>query len=109
MSFSTYLPDDSKMHSSVRTFILKPMEGKKVTAANGLTDSRLFTGENKLIAFMDPHSSLWTLKYEQGIVPQSLQQRFTGINKVKEFITGYYAKRNIIVEEMLDVKDAKTS
>jgi len=103
--FTDFVPDNSKMHSSVRTFVLKPIEGKGKNPG-GMTDSRLFTGENTLIAFMDPNSSLWALRYSKGILPQPLQQRFTGINKLKEFVTGYFAKRNVIVEEMLDVKDA---
>lgn len=82
--------------------ILAPIEGKKALNVLGLTDPRLFSGGNKLHAKMDPQNCLWHLEYEDGILPQPLKQRFTGLDRLLTFIRGYYLRRNIEIKEIID-------
>lgn len=82
--------------------VLKPIEGKKPLASSGMVDSRLFTGKNQLHAVQDTSIRLWHLKYDMGILQEPLRQRFTTLDKLLEFVTGYFARRNI---EIVEIKD----
>lgn len=93
---------ESKMKSPDRILVLKVMEGKKPISTTGAADPRLFSGENKLHAVMDQQTCLWRLKYDMGIVPESLKGTFTGFNALKKFAIEYYAKRNIEITEVKD-------
>lgn len=93
---------ESKMKSPDRILVLKVMDGKKPISTTGAADPRLFTGENKLHAIMDEQSCLWRMKYDMGIVPESLKGTFTGFKALKKFAEQYYHKRNI---EIVEVKD----
>jgi hypothetical protein len=83
-----------------RILILKVIDGKKPISSIGLTDPRLFSGENKLHAIQE--SGLWSLKYEQGRTPPELRQQFTGFNTLVKHVTDYYKKRNVEIKEILD-------
>lgn len=91
-----------KMKKIDRIFILKPKEGKVAEATSGLTDKRLFTGENKLHAIMDTQTTLWHLKYDQGILPPLFKQQFTGWLMLLKVVKEYYTKRNIDIVEIID-------
>lgn len=93
---------ESKMRSPDRILVLKAMEGKKPMNTIGVNDPRLFTGENKLHAIMDAQTCLWRLKYDMGIVPETLKGTFTGFKALKKFADLYYGKRNI---EIVEIKD----
>lgn len=90
------------MKSPDRILVLKAMEGKKPLNTIGVSDPRLFTGENKLHAVMDTNSCLWHLKYDMGIVPEAMKGTFTGFKALKKFADEYYGRRNI---EIVEVKD----
>jgi len=102
MAIATDISNQTKMHSSDRILVLRPIEGKTPVSVSGLLDSRLFTGENKLHALMDTQTSLWSLKYEQGGLPEPLKQRFTSIKKLMDFVTAYFNKRNVEIAEIKD-------
>lgn len=91
----------SMMRPDDRIFTLKPMEGKKALAANGLVDQRLFTGENR-IHVMQNESSLWFLRLDNGIVPPGINQLYTSSARAIETMKGYYARRNIAIQEILE-------
>lgn len=91
-----------KNRSSDVVLELKGIEGKATLAGYGAIDKDLFTGSNKLHAILDPQTMLWHLKYERGVIPQELQQRFTHYDKLMNFVRNYFSKRNI---EIVDVKD----
>lgn len=93
---------ESKMISPDRVLVLKVKEGMKPMSTTGAADPRLFTGENKLHAIMDPQSCLWKMRYDSGIVPLPLQGTFTGFRALKKFADAYYDKRNI---EIIEVRD----
>lgn len=85
-----------------RILVLKVMEGKKPMNTIGVSDPRLFTGENKLHAIMDEQTCLWRLKYDMGIVPEPIKGYFTGFKALKKHADEYFGKRNI---EIVEVKD----
>lgn len=96
---------EDKVHSPHRELIVKPMEGKKAKqSSTGLLDPGLFTGTNSLHAYMD-ETGLWFCKYERGILPEPLKQKFTSINKLVVFVKDYFGKRNLEITEVKDKYD----
>lgn len=92
---------ENHLRSNDRVLVLKPREGKP-KGTNGLVDSRLFTGKNKLHAMMEPESSLWKFKYDEGILPEPLKQKFTSFRLMYEHAKDYFDRRNIDIEEVKD-------
>ena len=91
----------SKNKSDDRILVLKVMEGKKTVSSSGISDPRLFTGENRVHAVMDT-TGLWYLKYEIGGVPGALKQKFTKFSDLLRFAKNYYMKRNIEILEVIE-------
>lgn len=93
----------SKMKSNDRIFVLEKMEGKDAVSTKGLVDNRLFTGENKLHAKLDPTNSQWYLQYDSGLVPEALRDnRWTSFGKMKEYVEAYFNKRNIRIKQIVE-------
>ena len=82
--------------------ILAPVEGKTARNTAGLIDQRIFTGESKLHAVMDPQSCLWYMRYDSGILPPPLRQRFTSFGRLLDFAKGYFQRRDIKIVEIKD-------
>lgn len=101
--FSSRLAEKLKARnrSSDRIFVLAPIEGKFALNTSGTADPRLFTGENKLHAIQGVNG-LWTLKYEKGIMQDSLKQTFTNFSTLERYVRDYFLKRNIEVKEIID-------
>lgn len=95
-------PDKSKERKSDRILVLEIEDNKKALSSVGLTDSRLFKGENKLHAVMDPNNCLWSFKYEVGGLPPVLKQKFTSFGMLLDHAKDYYKSRNILIKEVLD-------
>lgn len=93
---------DDKYHSDDRTFVFKPIDGKKPLSATGIVDPKIFTGENKLIAHKEEETGLWILRYADGMVPPVFKQRFTSMNAALKFARGYFTKRNFEITEVKD-------
>lgn len=91
----------SKMRSTDRILVLRPIEGSKAKSSTGLVDPRLFKGDNNLHAIMDP-MGLWYCRLDQGVIPPELKQQFTSFAKLLKHIQEYYKTRNI---EIVEVKD----
>jgi len=85
-----------------RILVLKVKEGQKPKDSTGLVDPRLFTGENKLHAIIEPQSGLWYFKQEFGGLPQPLKQKFTKFSSALEHARRYYESRNIDIVEVID-------
>lgn len=81
---------------------LKVMEGKFATNSGGVIDKRLFDGSNNLHAIQDRQTTLWHVIYDHGANPQVFKQRFTDFNTLYDFVSRYYAKRNIEIAEIID-------
>ena len=95
-----------KSWTSDRVLVLKVMDGKKPLNTLGAADPRLFTGENQIHLLMDKQTSLWTIRYSQGLPPPKLRNKFTTFAKVLQFVTDYFKSRNI---EVIEVKNAPNS
>lgn len=92
----------AKMRSNDRVFILGPIDGKKPLNTAGMVDSRLFTGENRLHAILNEQNSMWSLKYDSGILPLPFRQYFTSFGKAERQVRDYYAKRNVEIKQIID-------
>ena len=88
--------------SADRILELSVIDGKKPLSSSGLIDPRLFNGDQKLHAVMDPQTSLWSFKYSEGILPQPLKGTFTGFTALRKFAEDYFKKRNIEIKEIKD-------
>jgi hypothetical protein len=99
MQYSVNKLQNFKNVSTDRVFKLKPIEGSPLSS-RGITDKRLFTGDNNLHAIQD--AGLWFLKYDDGSVPPALKQRFTNFNQLLKYVTNYYRIRNVEIIEILD-------
>lgn len=51
---------------------------------------------------MDTQTSLWYFKYDDGILPEALKQRFTSWSKAKYHAEEYYKKRNVKIAKVID-------
>lgn len=89
------------MLSPDRVLILAPMEGKTTKNSIGLTDPKLFTGENKVHVLKEAQTNFWYFRYEQGSVPEPLKCKFTGFKQALKHATDYYAKRNVTIKEVI--------
>ena len=94
--------ENSKMRSTERTLVLKPIDGKNVLSSSGLVDNRLFKGGNSLKAVMNPIDCLWRFKYETGIIPESLRQKFTSFAALLKFGQQYFERRGLQIVEIID-------
>lgn len=92
----------TKMRNTDRIIVLEKMEGKDTLSTKGMVDNRLFTGENKLHAVMDPQNCQWSLRYDSGILPGTLAGKWTSFSKLQEFVTSYFYRRNINVKQIID-------
>ena len=81
---------------------LQPIEGKATLTSAGLTDSRLFTGENRLHAKMNLQNCMWHCEYENGMLPQPLKQHFTSFSRLLTCVSEYFKRRNIEVTKVID-------
>lgn len=91
-----------KSRKTDRVFVLKIKDGTKALSSTGLVDPRIFTGDNKLHAVMDPTNCLWILKYEYGGLPNALKHTFTNFPTLLTHVTRYLESRNIEIENILD-------
>ena len=92
----------TKMRQTDRVIVLEKMEGTNTLDSKGLVDNRLFTGENKLHAVIDPTNCQWSLKYDSGVIPRSLAGKWTSFDKLKQHVTQYFNRRNINIKQILD-------
>jgi len=88
--------------------MLRPIEGSPKNSM-GLTDRRLFTGENKIHLAMDPQTCLWTVKYDSGAVPEKLKGKYTKYKMLLDLTKEYFKKRNVDIVEIRDKQLAPTA
>jgi len=94
--------NSDKHRSSDRILQLKVKDGTQPRTSTGLLDPRLFTSGNNLHAIQNPETTLWILKYDQGILPTPLKQSFTSFKKLLQYVELYLEGRNV---EVVEVKD----
>jgi len=91
-----------KERSNDRIIYLRKIEGQKIKDSLGNVDPSLFQGGNRVHAIMDPQTCLWEIKYDKGIVPPIMKQRFTSYPKLMAFLELYFRKRGLEVEKVED-------
>lgn len=97
------IPEKGNLRSTDRVLELAPMEGKSPLTNQGVTDKRLFTGEQKLHVKMDPSTCLWYFQWEQnGVLPGGLKGNFTGFKSAIKHAENYFAQRNVQVTKVID-------
>jgi len=85
-----------------RELVLKPIDGKAPKDATGMINPKLFTGEVKLFAVIDPETMLWSLKYTSGVLPQPLRERWTSMTTLLQQVKEYFKTRNIEIVKVID-------
>lgn len=96
---------ESKMRSPDRILKLELIDGKKPLNSLGVVDPRLFKeGDdcNRIHLIMDLETTLWTMKYDKGMIPGALEGMFTSFKKAYEHAENYFKKRNIKITQVLD-------
>lgn len=91
-----------KMRSTDRIITIRPVEGKKPTSGTGLVDSGLFTGSNRLHAIQNTETTLWSLKYERGVLPIPLKAKWTSFTGLMNYLRKYFGNRNLEIVEVID-------
>jgi len=85
----------TNLRTDDRILVIAPIEGVKTKNSTGLVDTKLFTGGNKLHAIKDPQSYIWYMRYENGVLPTPLKQRFTSFSNLLKFARIYFMKRGL--------------
>jgi hypothetical protein len=94
--------NSERNRSNDRLIVLKQIEGKAPMNSIGMVDKRLFDGKNRLHCISDEQTGLWSLKFEHGLIPGSLDQQFTSFGKALTKVKEYYDRRNVEVSEVID-------
>lgn len=94
--------NSDKHRSPDRVLQLKIIDGTLPKTSTGLLDSRLFTKGNNLHAIQNSETTLWALRYDQGVLPQQLKQNFTSFKKLLQYVEVYLKGRNVEVAEIKD-------
>lgn len=89
------------MANATKDKILTLAQRANVKATNGLIDRRLFSGGNRLHAILE-NNGLWSLRYDFGIVPEPLKQKFTSFSTALKTVKYYFDSRNIDVKEIIE-------
>lgn len=94
--------ESPKMASTDRVLVLAPVEGAKTLSSKGLTDNRLFTGDNKLHVVREEDTGFWYFKMDKGGLPPHLdERRFTGYSAALKYTKDYYKTRNVEIKEVI--------
>lgn len=90
----------AKMKSDDRVLVLQVIPGQKAKTTGGMTDTRLFTGENKLHAKMDTNTCIWRMQYEVGGLPEPLKEQFTSFDRLLNHARKYYNTRGLDIVDI---------
>lgn len=93
--------NSAKQRNPDRIIKLKPIDGSAKTT-KGMVDNRLFSGDNTLHAVMSENDCLWSLRYDSGVLPLHLRQRFTSFKHLYNYTKAYFEGRGV---EIVEVKD----
>jgi hypothetical protein len=89
----------NRMRSTDRILVLERVDPK---GNIGLVDPGVFEGKNNLHVVMDPNTCLWSFKYERGVVPPALKNKFTDFKTAQQQAESYFTTKNIKIVEVLD-------
>lgn len=86
------------MRSNDRILVLEKIdkEGKN----DSVIDPKVVDGKNKLHCYID--NGMWYFKFEHGLIPAALRDRFTSFKVAREAADTYFKTRNIRIKDVLD-------
>lgn len=88
--YSHFATPNVSNHSTDRIFKLTPREINR--------RNNLFLN-NKLHAVQD--AGMWYLRFEDGVLPEALKQRFTSFSMLMKYLTTYFDMRGIDISEVI--------
>lgn len=88
------------LRSLDRTLVLERENPKE--RDGGILDPGVFTGKNALHILREPGTDLWVFKYDHGVVPPNLRNKYTSFNIAKEQAEIYFKTKKI---KIVDVKE----
>ncbi len=94
--------ENLKARKEDRAIVLEAIPGKTKLSTTGLVDQRLFNGEANLHIVMDSQTTLWSFKYDRGILPEPLRNKFTSFSTAKKFAEEYFGRRNLQITKVID-------
>lgn len=63
----------------------------------GLLDPGVFEGKNRLRIVQDTSTLMWSFKYDRGVVPPALKNKYTSFKLAKEDAESYFKAKKINV------------
>lgn len=88
-----------QLRSRDRILVLEREDPK---VKDGILDPGVFTGKNALHVKQEDLSDLWVFKYDHGVVPPNLRNKYTSFNLAKAQAEIYFKTKKI---KIVDVKD----
>lgn len=67
----------------------------------GLIDPAVFEGKNNLHLIVDMFG-LWSFKYERGVVPSQLKNKFSSFREAYNTAEGYFKTKKIKITKVID-------
>lgn len=83
--------------SNKRTLVLVKEDKFK---DSGLLDPGLFDGKNSLNCIADSMTGMWSFKYEHGITPPALREKFTSFKIAKAYAEEYFKTKKIKIVDV---------
>jgi hypothetical protein len=90
---------DSHMRSPDRVLELEAVDKDKKVPSNAETSVK---AGNKIHVVMDEIDCLWRFKYDAGVLPAELKQRFTTFKQAYRHAEEYFSRRNLKITEVRD-------
>ena len=87
------------MRNTDRVLVLRKIDEKEDT---GLIDPAVFVGKNNLHIFMDTQTSMWGFKYDKGMIPPILKNKYTKFSLAFAEAKKYLNSKNV---EIVDIRD----
>lgn len=90
---------EGHMRSPDRILELEIIDKDKKNPSNAETSVK---AGNKIHVVMDDIDCLWRFKYDAGVIPAELKQKFTSFKAALKHAEDYFLTRNIRVTEVRD-------
>lgn len=86
------------MRSNDRILILEKIDKEKKN--HSLVDPKTLEGKNPLHIYME--QGMWYFRYEHGLVPGPLRDRYTSFKVAKDAAEAYFLNNNIRIVDVID-------
>lgn len=86
------------MRGNDRILVLEKIDKEKKSTS--LVDPKAVEGKNPLHVYID--QGMWYFKYEHGLVPGPLRDRYTSFRLAKDAAEAYFINLNIRIADVID-------